>query len=309
MNLYPVFGRLSETLQGNSGKKQDNASATTNVLTIDVEDWYCSSLDLFKDTPFQHGQKPSPSVVDNTLNALELLKKTGNQATFFILGTVAEHYPDIVKEILNSKHEIATHGYCHKLVYHMKPQEFEDDIKISLEHLNKAGCEQILGYRAPYWSITKKSLWALEVLNKLGFKYDSSIFPIRRGLYGIPDAPTYPNKVFSDMWEFPPATVKFFGLNLPIAGGGYLRIVPYWAIASAIRNPSQEQIRVFYFHPYELDPTDIKLKHRIKYGGTLAYWLQQKIGRQSNPGKLTKLLLEFKFTSIKEVLSSLRARI
>jgi len=125
-------------------------------------------------------------------------------------------------------------------------------------------------------------------------------------LYGIPDAPTHPHKVSEGLWEFPPTTIRFLGINLPIAGGGYLRTVPYRIIASAIRKSSSRQVRVFYFHPYELDPTDVRLKHNVKSAGTLAYWLQQKIGRGSNPEKLKRLLSEFKFTSIKETLSSLQ---
>jgi len=111
---------------------------TTNVMTVDVEDWYHSSLDLFKDSPVQHGAKPDASVVDNTLQTLDLLSKTDNKATFFVLATVAEHYPDIVKEILSRGHEVATHGYSHKLIYKMKPEEFEDDLKISLDYLDKS---------------------------------------------------------------------------------------------------------------------------------------------------------------------------
>ncbi len=275
-------------------------------MTIDVEDWYHSSLDLFKDSSVQHGAKPEPSVVDNTLKTLNLLSKTTNKATFFVLGTVAEHYPDIVKEILNSGHEVATHGYSHRLVYDMMPEEFEDDLKVALEYLNKAGCDQILGYRAPYWSITKRSLWALKILSKLGLKYDSSIFPIRRGLYGIPDAPTRAYKISEELWEFPPATIKFLWINVPIAGGGYLRMVPYPIVASAIRRSIGQQLRIFYFHPYELDPTDVHLKHKVKSVSSAAYWLQQVVGRRSNPDKLRRLLHEFKFTSIKEALSNLQ---
>ena len=276
-----------------------------NVITIDVEDWYHSSLDLFKDSPVQHGAKPAPSVVDNTLYTLDLLSKTGNKATFFVLGTVAEHYPDIVKEILNKGHEVATHGYSHKLVYDMRPEEFEDDLKISLEHLNRAGCGRILGYRAPYWSITRRSLWALEILSKLSFKYDSSIFPIKRGLYGIPDAPTHPHKVSEGLWEFPPATIRFLGINLPIAGGGYLRLMPYKLVSRAIRKSISKHVRVFYFHPYELDPQDTRLQHKAKSLVTLLYWAQQKLGRGENPDKLRRLLSDFKFVSFEEVLSKM----
>jgi polysaccharide deacetylase family protein (PEP-CTERM system associated) len=279
--------------------------STRNVITIDVEDWYHSSLDLFKDSFVRHGSKPDSSVVDNTLSALDLLSKTGNKATFFVLGTVAEHYPDIVKEILNRGHEVATHGYSHKLVYNMKPLEFEDDLKISLEHLSKAGCDQVLGYRAPYWSITKRSLWALDILSKFGFKYDSSVFPIRRRLYGIADAPTVPYKISESLWEFPPATVRFLGVNLPIAGGGYLRLMPYKFVSKSIRKSMSKFVRVFYFHPYELDPKDTRLQHKAKSLRTLLYWAQQILGRGENPDKLRKLLMEFKFVSFKEILSEI----
>lgn len=280
--------------------------ANTNIMTIDVEDWYNSSLDLFKDTDVEHGAKPDANVVDNTLYSLKLLAETKNKATFFVLGTVAEYYPDLVKEILSQGHEVATHGYAHNLVYKLSPQEFEDDLKISLDYLAKAGCSQILGYRAPYWSITKKSLWALEVLHKLKFKYDSSVFPIRRGLYGIHDANRHVHQIRNGLWEFPPATIRMLGVNLPIAGGGYLRMVPYSIIASAIRKSYGQQLRVFYFHPYELDPTDVQLKHKVKSLGTLAYWFQQKLGRKDNPEKLKRLLTEFRFTSIKNTLAGIK---
>ena len=277
-----------------------------SVMTIDVEDWYHSSLDLFKDSSVAHGTKPEASVVDNTYYALDLLSQTGNKATFFVLGTVAQHYPDIIKEILNRGHEVGCHGYSHELIYNITPGEFEDDVKTCLDYLAKAGCFQVLGYRAPYWSITKKSLWALEILQKLGFKYDSSIFPIRRSLYGIPDADPNVHQIVEGFWEFPPSTIRMFGVNWPIAGGGYLRMVPYGVVASAIRKASNQRIMVFYFHPYELDPKDIYLKHRVKSVKSVAYWLQQAVGRRSNPDKIRKLLCEFKFTSIKETLLNLQ---
>lgn len=277
-----------------------------NIMTIDVEDWYNSSLDIFKDSDVEHGAKPDASVIGNTLKTLELLDQTQSKATFFVLGTVAEHYPDLVKEILGKGHEVASHGYSHQLVYNMSAQAFEDDLKISLNHLAKAGCSDIRGYRAPYWSITKKSLWALEILQKLGFEYDSSIFPIRRGLYGIADANPSVHQISENFWEFPPATIRMFGMNWPIAGGGYLRLVPYWIIASAIRRTDKDKMRIFYCHPYELDPTDVELKHDIKTARSLAYFIQQKLGRQSNPEKLERLMTEYDFTSIKNKLAQLR---
>jgi polysaccharide deacetylase family protein (PEP-CTERM system associated) len=276
-----------------------------NIMTVDVEDWYQSSLDIFKDTDVPHGLKPDISVVENTLRSLNLLASTGNKATFFVLGTVAQHFPDLVKEIMNQGHEVATHGFAHQLVYNLSPQQFEEDLKVSLDHLSNAGCRDVLGYRAPYWSITEKSLWALEVLHKLSFRYDSSIFPIKRKLYGIPNANPYVHEIRGNLWEFPPATIRMFGVNLPVAGGGYLRIVPYWLITSGIRKSSNQVIRTFYFHPYELDPTDVKMKHKITSPVSILYRFQQLVGRGSNPDKLERLLSEFRFTSISETLPKL----
>jgi hypothetical protein len=133
-------------------------------------------------------------------------------------------------------------------------------------------------------------------------KYDSSIFPIYRGLYGIPDAPRFVHRR-KGLWEFPPTTVRLIGVNLPIAGGGYLRLVPYWLIKKAIQKSALRQYRVFYFHPYELDPKDVHVKHEMRSTRSISYYLQQIAGRKSNPQKLIKLLSEFSFISIKGALS------
>ena len=273
-----------------------------HILTIDVEDWYHSSIDLFKDTDIKHGSTPDYSVVTNTLKCLELLKQTRNTATFFILTTVCEHFPDLVKEIIKEGHEIATHGYLHKLIYKTTPQEFEYDLKKSLELLNKIGSPMVKGYRAPYWSITQQSMWALEIIAKCGLSYDSSIFPIRRKLYGIPGGITKPHRILPNLWEFPPATIRLFEQNIPIAGGGYLRLAPYKLVSRAIEKSKGDEIHVFYFHPYELDPNDTKLKHKVRSTSTLFYWLQQIIGRAANPDKIIRLLSEHNFCSLDNVL-------
>jgi polysaccharide deacetylase family protein (PEP-CTERM system associated) len=284
-------------------QQNNNSTQNTkpNIMTIDVEDWYNSSIDLFRQDGAVHGQKPDPSVVDNTLFTLDLLSKTKNTATFFILGTVAEYYPELVKEIRLKGHEVATHGYAHQLVYNLTPEIFEQDLRKALDFLDRAGCPEVLGYRAPYWSITKKSLWALDVLEKMGMKYDSSIFPIHRGLYGIPDAPRFVHRKGA-LWEFPPSTIRCMGVNLPIAGGGYLRLAPYGLVKKAIQKSESKQMRVFYFHPYELDPGDVKVKHEMRSTRSLIYYLQQKTGRGNNPQKLIRLLSEYAFVSIESVL-------
>lgn len=275
---------------------------TQFVMSVDVEDWYNSSIDLFDDTNIQHGQKPNDSVISNTLLSLDMLDRSDNKATFFVLGTVAEHYPDLVKEILYRGHEVASHGYAHQLVYNLTPEEFENDIKTSIHHLTNAGCNDIKGYRAPYWSITKNSLWALDILKDLGFKYDSSIFPIHRGLYGISNSKPYPHMLENGMMEFPPATIRLPGFNFPIAGGGYLRILPSWLLRNMIKLSSSSDLKVFYFHPYELDSSDVKVQHKVTSLKSLLYVFQQRLGRKRNQDKVARLISEYSFNSFENIL-------
>ncbi len=224
-----------------------------------------------------------------------------------MLATVAEHYPDLVREIHDAGHEIATHGYAHRLVYRMRPEEFEEDLVKSLKLIENVIGEKVVGHRAGYFSITKQSLWALDILAKHGIKYDSSIFPIRRRLYGIPDFPRFVSQVRSKgrygLREVPPSTVRIWGQNVPIAGGGYLRVLPYWVIKQGIRRVNaQGHPAVIYLHPYELDPQDIKVPGVSLGWGTRFTQLSQRFNRSTFEGKLRKLLRDFKFGSVREVL-------
>lgn len=268
-----------------------------HILTVDVEDWYTSSIDLFAEAADDHGRRPDESVVRNTLRCLELFARNDSKATFFILTTVAEAYPDLIREIERQGHEIAVHAYLHRLVYNLTPQQFEEDLLRSLDLLRPLCQRPIIGYRAPYWSVTRKSLWALDILQRHGFRYDASIFPIYRELYGIPDAPTRPHEIRPGLWEFPPATFRFCGVNLPIAGGGYLRMLPYSLLHPMIRRAGRNGGLVFYLHPYELDPSDT---HGLAKPTSLKshfYLLQQKLGRKGNPAKLERLLARTRYSS------------
>jgi polysaccharide deacetylase family protein (PEP-CTERM system associated) len=273
---------------------------TPLIMTVDVEDWFASSVDLFAGAAAAglHARKPDPSVETNTLRCLELLAKHGSKATFFVLTTVAEAHPDLILEIERRGHEIGVHGYKHRLVYNLAPQEFEEDLRHSLEILHRIGVRHVYGFRAPYWSITRKSLWALEILQRHGLKYDASVFPIRRGLYGIADSPTAPHEIRPGLWEYPPATVRCFGLNLPIAGGGYLRMLPLALLRRMIRHEQSRRALLFYFHPYELDPEDTHAPMPIKGLKSRFYYWQQKMGRRGNPAKIEALLRMGKFSSI-----------
>lgn len=275
-----------------------------NVLTVDVEDWYNSSIDLFSKDGAQHGQKPDPSVVTNTLRTLDLFSETKNTGTFFFLGTVAESYPDLVRETLRRGHEVGCHSYAHQLVYTLSEYEFTADLEKALGFLSKAGASHVVGYRAPYWSITEKSLWALDILREKGFTYDSSVFPIRRGLYGIPSAQRFPHRR-QGLWEFPPATIRVAGVNLPIAGGGYLRIVPYSFIKISINRTAHDLYKTFYFHPYELDVEDVAVRNKMRSIKSWSYYLQQVIGRRDNPKKIRRLMSENQFVSFEKIIPML----
>lgn len=275
-----------------------------NALTIDVEDWYTSSLALFNAPSSAYGQRPAESVISNTRKVLKILRQYNYKATFFVLATVAEYYANLVKEIHEQGHEVATHGYSHTLVYQMCPEEFEEDLVKSIELIEDIIKEKVIGYRAGYFSITKKSLWALDILLKHGIKYDSSIFPIRRKFYGIPDFPRFPsvvkNQGSNQLWEIPPSTISFIGRNFPIGGGGYLRVFPYWFIRWGIKKLNKQgHPGVIYMHPYEMDPKDIGIKHSSRGGRTKLTLFTQRMNRSRFQGKTRKLLDEFKFSSIR----------
>jgi len=266
-----------------------------HILTIDVEDWYLSHLEFFTDSPAAHDERPDPSLVTGVHKVLDLLDDTQNTATFFVLGTVARHYPELVKEIAARGHEIASHGYLHKRLHNLTPDEFAKDLCLSLEALTKAGAPKIKGYRAPCFSITRRTMWALEIIKKCGLIYDSSIFPVRRRLYGIRDWPSEPTRVENGLWEFPPATIRLAGQNLPVAGGGWLRMLPYSLLAAGIRSRRLQSPAVFYFHPYELDPSGVRLRHRPRRVYTRLVTALEKTGLTRNPAKIRRLLHDFRF--------------
>jgi len=275
-------------------------------MTIDVEDWYTSSLALFNAPPSAYGQCPDESVVPNTRRLLDLLDEYGHNATFFVLGTVAQHYPELVLEIHQRGHEIATHGYSHRLVYQMTPAELEADVTKAVSLTEAITGSKIFGYRAPYFSLTRNATRAFDILLDNGIRYDSSVFPVRRGLYGDPDAPASAYVVHSrekqQLWEFPPSTIRLLRQNLPIAGGGYLRLFPYPFIRWGIRRLNRAgQPAVVYLHPYELDPTDLGTGNMSGIMPSRLTRLTQGLGRRAMEKRLRRLLSEFAFGSIREV--------
>jgi polysaccharide deacetylase family protein (PEP-CTERM system associated) len=232
-----------------------------NAITIDVEDYFhVTAFEKYIDQD-DWGTYPL-RVQNNTFKILDMLDEYSVKATFFILGWVAERCPEIIKETQRRGHEIACHGYDHKLIYRIGPDNFREDIRKSKGLLEDISGRKIKGYRAPTYSITKESLWALDILIEEGFVYDSSIFPIIHDTYGIPDANRFYHEIKRPsgvIIEFPMSTIKLnvlnFELRIPISGGGYLRLLPAWLIKTAMRyiNENERQPVVFYFHPWEID--------------------------------------------------------
>ena len=276
-----------------------------NALTIDVEDYFhvaAFRMNITKDEWAKYQTRADR----NTFHVLDLLDEKKVKGTFFVLGWLAEKMPAIVREIRNRGHEVASHGYGHDLIYTMKPAEFRNDIVRAKTLLEDIIGERILGYRAPSFSITRASLWALDQLIEAGFLYDSSIFPIYHDLYGMPEVDPFPHKIRregGEIMEFPASTMKvkiFKGKSvaIPISGGGYLRLLPLWVIKRGLRrvNLIDKQPAVIYFHPWELDPAQPKIKCGIKSRFRHYYNLK------GTEGKLKNLLESFRFAPMKTVL-------
>jgi polysaccharide deacetylase family protein (PEP-CTERM system associated) len=281
-----------------------------NILTLDIEDWCQSSPELFAISKAPQIPLPSMRAVTNTRRLLRVLKESKTRATCFVLGSVAETYPGLVREIHDAGHEIASHGYQHVPVYFRRPEEFRADVARSLECLSRIIGEKIRGYRAPYFSITRSTKWALPILADLGLEYDASFFPLPSRYYPFPgwegaeDEERFPSMLECGdkiLLELPVSTVRVTGQNLPLSGGSFLRLLPLslfkWGIRSANRrgHPS-----IFYLHPHDLDVQDLRgpmpdatIRKRLLRWGL-------RVGRSRNEGKLRKLLTEFPFTSIRE---------
>jgi polysaccharide deacetylase family protein (PEP-CTERM system associated) len=233
--------------------------AVTHAMTVDVEDYYHVAAFAKVIKPSEWEQWPS-RVEANTDKLLQLFDDANIRITFFILGWVAERYPDLVRRIHAQGHEIASHGYSHQLIYTQTPDVFRAETAKSKQILEDLTQTPITGYRAASYSITRKSLWALDILAELGFTWDSSIFPTRHDNYGIPGSPEEPYTIITTngaaLTEFPLTTAKVAGQAIPAAGGGYFRQYPYalsrWLFERASLGQTKPQI--FYLHPWEIDP-------------------------------------------------------
>lgn len=278
-------------------------AAAIHAMTVDVEDYFHVSAFSKVISPAQWQQWPT-TVERNTTRLLELFDSVGIRATFFVLGWVAERYPQLIREIAARGHEIASHGYSHQLVYKQSPQEFRDETRRSKQLLEELVQKPIVGYRAASYSITRSSLWAIDILLELGFEWDSSIFPVYHDRYGIPNSPTRPYRIATgsgELLEFPLTTANLFGYRMPAAGGGYFRLYPYalsrWLFSKATAGNTPA---IFYLHPWEIDAD----QPRVPGAGLLSRFRHYNNLDRCLP-RLQKLLAEFPFGTVSDSLRSI----
>lgn len=272
-----------------------------NILTIDVEDYFMVSA-ADQVVKFEHWDRYEIRVVESTRKVLLLLNEYKVGATFFVLGWVAERYPDLIREIIYDGHGVASHGYAHKLVYSQSPKEFREDVRKAKDILENIIKRPVLGYRAPSYSIRRDNIWALDILIEEGFKYDSSIFPAYHARGGIPNACRYPCRIktrCSEIYEFPISVMRFLWWNMPFSGGGYFRICPSLFIRTGIQKLNLEkQSAVIYLHPWEIDPDQPRLPlHGLNK-------LRHYVNLKRTEIKLRDLLSKFRFCSIEDFIKS-----
>ncbi len=272
-----------------------------NAFSVDVEDYF--QVGAFEAAiPRDSWESFESRVEANTRRLLDLCAEHGVRGTFFVLGWVAERCPGLVREIAGAGHELATHGQDHRRVTTLTPEQFRADIRRSKRTVEDASGQEVIGYRAPSYSIVRSTLWAVDILVEEGFHYDSSIFPIHHDHYGIPDFPRFPWPIRgqngSALHEFPISTVRVGGMNFPFVGGGYLRHFPFPFIRWGMRrvNEVEERPTIVYIHPWEVDPDqprqDVPMLTRLRHYRNL----------DQTAGRLARLFSEFQFVPVREVL-------
>jgi polysaccharide deacetylase family protein (PEP-CTERM system associated) len=283
---------------------RNTENSLKHAMTVDVEDYFHVSAFSKVIAPAQWPDWPS-TVERNTYRLLDLFDEVGIKATFFVLGWVAERYPQLIHDIVARDHEIASHGYSHQLVYKQTPELFREETAKSKKILEDLSQRAIVGYRAASYSITRQSLWAIDILAELGFEWDSSIFPVYHDRYGIPDSPTRPYRIQAanqrTLMEFPLTTAKVLGYSLPAAGGGYFRLYPYALSRHLFQRATVNGTTpaIFYLHPWEIDPD----QPRVPGAGLLSNFRHYNNLARCLP-RLKALLNEFPFGTVSESLQS-----
>jgi len=277
-----------------------------HLLSCDVEEYFQVEAaariapDQWDDWPRRAGPR-----VDQIL---QLLAEHGATATFFVLGWVAQREPDVIRRIARAGHEVASHGMSHRMITRLDPAQLLGELTDSRKLLEDLTGQPVLGYRAPTFSITHRTAWAIDVLVEAGFVYDSSVFPVHHDRYGVPDAPPEPHRAIGPagriLLEIPPLTLRVGSrTNVPVGGGGYLRLLPVRAVAYAIRRTERRGLpAMIYLHPWELDPDQPILPM-----GRLSRW-RHRVNLGRTAAKLGWLLTRFRFHSVRQCLESWTAR-
>jgi polysaccharide deacetylase family protein (PEP-CTERM system associated) len=279
------------------------------LLTFDVEDW----RPLADEWVSGIRTEPSGRVPVQMERIRRMLDEAGARVTFFWLASVAELYPELVRSLVADGHEIASHGYSHIPVTKLTPVTFEEDLKRAHEVLGDIAGRAPIGFRAPQFSINRRTWWAFEILARNGYVYDSSIFPIRHRRYGVPDfsrSPTAISTPVGEVWELPMATARILGINLPVAGGGYFRLLPLATLRLAIRHRATSGGPfTAYFHPYEFDPEPLRLSVRLaglrRFLRSQLFQQLQNLRRRSLPKKLRRIMAESRIETCGEFVARL----
>lgn len=273
------------------------------ALSVDVEDYFqVEALRSF--CPRSAWESAEERVEANVARLLEILARRRARGTFFVLGWTAERHPDLVRRIAAAGHEIASHGCDHELIYRQSPEAFRADVRRARRMLQEMTGGEVIGYRAPSYTIMARTRWALEVLAEEGYRYDSSIFPIARRRYGMPGAPRWPHRIElaggRSIAEFPLPTVRFGPLNVPATGGAYLRLLPWgfqrWALRGMIRRRDPFVLNI---HPWEIDPA----QPRFPVGARTRWTHYHNLERAAE--RLDALLAECVFSPQRDVLERL----
>ncbi len=275
-----------------------------NALCIDLEPWY--SAELLKDFVPDNKDDIEDQIVESVTLVLDLLNKYQVKATFAVLGIVAEKHPELIRNIFENEHEIASHAYSHKTLYELGEEGFEDEVKKSVIILESITGRKPVGFRAPSFSLNNSTIWALKILQKYGFKYDASIFPFKTHLYGVPDAPINlykPSNVVvaredsqGEIIEFPATVVRLL-VNIPVSGGFYFRAIPLDILKWSIKTVNRTRPAILYIHPWEMYPLTPVIKKMPWQSRFLTYY-----ARDRSLAKFEELLKTFKFAPVNRVI-------
>jgi polysaccharide deacetylase family protein (PEP-CTERM system associated) len=276
------------------------SAAVANAMSVDVEDWF--QVQAFARVIARDSWDSLPRRVEaNTDRVLDAFARRGVRATFFTLGWVAERHPALVRRIAAAGHEVASHGHGHELVHLLGEAAFRADIRRAKQALEDASGQAVVGYRAPTFSIgPRRTPWAHDALAAEGYRYSSSVFPVRHDLYGEPDAPRGPWRTGSGVVELPMTTVRMGGRNLPCAGGGWFRLLPEAVFHAGLRRVNAEgRSGIFYFHPWEIDPAQPRIQ-----AGRLSRF-RHYTGLAAMEGRLDRLLTAFRWARMDEVFADI----